>query len=457
MADETFDAYYERISTSLGPLMDEREWETTIEPNLEEIRQSVARGGGGPDDEAHWALVRKQFSFDPDRGHMNTGTIGASPLYVRLKTNELRELVERDPWQGLMKVRGHTRAAAGKLAALVNVEPSEIAFTRNVTESMVRVATGLNFRRGDLVVTTNREHGGGLIGWELAHSWRGAKLVYVEMPDVPEDVDGLDDLMVDLFRKTFEQYNTPRYDGKTKLMSISHIFSPLARRLPVKALCALAREFGYYSYIDGAQTIGMVDVDIQDIGCDFYGNSTHKWLLAPKGTGFLYIRKDKLEHLKGLFARNQWNWWKKERKKREIDPSAEWFGAEGTQDHADVCGIGFAIDFLNLIGGIQKVEERGWALACRLRDGIDGLPGLQFITPNQPRRTPSHRRLSGSMTTFLLKDHGNVGEWLKEQDAEFPAWGEWARISTHYYNTPAQVDRIVRMLREIEANEKVDG
>jgi selenocysteine lyase/cysteine desulfurase len=447
--EEPFEAYRQRIDASLGPLKDEREWSTAIEPNLEAIRQSIARGGGGPDDEPHWALVRQQFSFDHGYGYLNTGTLGASPLYVRRKTAELRELVERDPWNGSGRVGQQGEEAMEKLAALLHADPEELAFTRNITESMVRLAAALNLRRGDLIVTTNREHHGGRIAWDLAHSWRGVRLVHVDVPLVPDDPAQVDEQTLDRFRQTFEMYNTARYDRKTKLLSVSHMFSGVPRRIPARALCALARSYGYLTYLDGAQTVGMIDVDLHDTGCDFYGNSTHKWLLAPKGTGFLYVRKDRLADMKGLFTRDALRRWHKEKATGSRDISVRRLGAWGTHDQANLCGIGFAVDFLNLIGGIRKVEDRGWALACRLRDGIQNLPGLQFITPNQPAATPPEKRHSGSLTAFLLKDAGEIGEQLRTRHVIFPAHGEWARVSTHYYNTPAQVDRVIGALREI--------
>ncbi|MBI4551088.1 MAG: aminotransferase class V-fold PLP-dependent enzyme [Candidatus Latescibacteria bacterium] len=445
-APQTFDEYVEQMKRTSGPLMDEREWETVIAPNLEEIRQSLERGGGGPDDEAHWALVRKQFTFDHEKGHLNTGTLGASPLYVRRKTVELREVSEREPWHHQGWVHRCEQEAIQKVAALLNAQPGEITFTRNITESMIQVATGLDLRRGDVVVTTNREHGGGRVSWDMAHDWHGVHVENVPIPDVVEDADGLDEATIELFRHTFERYNTPKYAKKKKLLSVSHIFSPLARRMPVKALCALAREYGYLSYVDGAQTVGMIRFDLHDIGCDFYGNSPHKWLLAPKGTGILYARNESIAHLKGMHTKATWKSWKT----NNAALSARPFGARGTHDVAACGGIGFAVDFLNLIGGIDRVEARGWGLACRLRDGIERLPGLKFITPNQPKHTPIERRLSGAMTAFVLDGAGNMGEQLRNRyGIDFPASDRWARVSTHYYNTPAQVDRIVQALRAI--------
>jgi isopenicillin-N epimerase len=439
----TTDKHSEPLDPTSGPLLREREWETLIAPNLEEIRQSLHRGGGGPDDEAHWALVRKQFSFDHDKGHLNTGTIGGSPLYIRRRTEQLREFYECDPWIGMGRVIQDVMQAVEKVAALVNAEPGEISFTGNVTESLMAVARGLNLRRGDLVVTTDREHPGGRIPWDLAQDWNGVHVERISIPEVTEDAASLDAETIARFRETLEKYNTPRYERKRRLLSISHIFSPLARRMPVKALCALAREYGYLTYIDGAQAIGMVRLDLRDLGCDFYGNSPHKWLLAPKGTGILYVRNEALSHMKAFTTKGNWEGWQKGMPSRP-------FSSLGTHDPAPLCGIGFAVDFLNLIGGIDRVEERGWWLACRLRDGIEKLPGLRLITPNQPFSTPSGQRLSGSMTAFVLDGAGHIGTRLREQyELHFPTSDRWGRISTHYYNTPAQVDRIIQALGEM--------
>ncbi|MBI4551081.1 MAG: aminotransferase class V-fold PLP-dependent enzyme [Candidatus Latescibacteria bacterium] len=434
------------MKTTHGPFMDEREWDTVIAPNLEAIRQSVARGGGGPDDEVHWALVRQQFSFDHETGYLNTGTLGASPLAVRRKAAELREVCEHDPWVGQGWLYRHAQQAVEKVAALLNAEPSEISFTQNTTQSLLHVSSGLDLRRGDLIVTTNREHHGGRIAWDLVQSWRGVHVENVPIPDVVEDADSLNAEIIQRFRDTFERYNTPKYARKKKLLSVAHIFSPIARRMPVKALCALARDYGYVSFVDGAHAVGMIRVDLHDIGCDFYGTSTHKWLLATKGTGILYVRNASSDRMKRFVTKAQWNAWQV----NKTMPSTGPFGTMGTYDPAACCGIGAAVDFLNLIGSIDRVEARGWALACRLRNGIDGLPGLGFITPNQPLSTPVERRLSGSMTAFILDGAGNMGEQLRDRYAiNFPSSDRWGRVSTHYYNTPAQVDRIIQALRDL--------
>jgi selenocysteine lyase/cysteine desulfurase len=424
-----------------GPL--EREWEAVIEPNLEGIRQSLLNGGGGPDDEAHWSLVRKQFSFDHEKGHLNTGTIGGTPLYIRRRTEQLRERYERDPWIGMSQVTQDVIQAVEKVAGLLNAQPGEISFTGNVTESLMAVARGLSLKRGDLVLSTDREHHGGRIPWDLAHDWNGLHVERISIPEVAEDPNTPEEETIDRFRQAFERLNTPRYERKRRLLSVSHIFSPLARRMPVKALCAMARDYGYLSYVDGAQPVGMVRVDLQDLGCDFYGNSPHKWLLAPKGTGILYVRNEALPHMKTFTTRQAWESWQSRMPSRP-------FSSLGTHDPAPLCGIGFAVDFLNLIGGIDRVEERGWWLACRLRDGMEGLPGLKLITPNQPLQTPPAKRLSGSMTAFILEGAGHIGTKLREQyDLHFPTSDRWGRISTHYYNTPAQVDRVIQALGEI--------
>src|SRR5262249_826984 len=141
---------------------------------------------------------------------------------------------------------------------------------------------------------TDQEHPGGRCCWEQKAARFGIKLNFVKLPKPPASIDEV----VDLFGKAF----TP----KTRVVAFSHITTVTGVILPVKELCRLARERGIMSHVDGAHAIGQIPLDLHDLGCDFYSTSPHKWLLAPKGTGLLYVREEMLDKLWVNVAASGW-------------------------------------------------------------------------------------------------------------------------------------------------------
>lgn len=171
------------------------------------------------------------------------------------------------------------------MAAFVGASADEIAFTSGTTESMSYIANGLDLKAGDEILATTHEHQAGAYPWILAGKRRGCilKLAKLETPvKRPEDVVA-----------AIERAITP----KTRVLSICHINYTDGTIMPVKELVALAKSKGLISVVDGAQAVGMIDVSIKDIGCDFYAGSLHKWLGCPYGTGFMYVRNEMRDRL----------------------------------------------------------------------------------------------------------------------------------------------------------------
>ena len=240
------------------------------------------------DDEV-FAEARRHFLIPENVAYCNTGTLGASPREVVDALTRGIEEIERDladwpyfqadgePLTGYQKLSGF-RAAVG---ALVNAPGEDVALIQNATMGMGFLANGLDLAPGDEVVTTDQEHSGGIGPWRLQAKRRG--IVVKELPlasALPSGPEGV----VDLFRDAMT--------ARTKLVMFSHVTSGLGILLPAKELCALARERGALSIVDGAQAVGQILVDAKELGCDAYVGSPHKWLLAPKGTGFLYLRRE---------------------------------------------------------------------------------------------------------------------------------------------------------------------
>src|SRR5262245_19431872 len=239
-------------------------------------------------DEAVFAAARREFLFPADVTYGNTGTLGASPREVIATLTRGTERLERElpdwpyfqadgepltGYQPLVDIRG-------RVGSLVNASGDEIALTTNATMGMSFLANGVDLAAGDEVVTTDQEHSGGIGGWQLRAKRHG---IVVKQVPILDAAPGGPDAIVQKFAEAI----TP----KTKVVMFSDVTSGLGMLLPAKAVCALAHDSGGLAIVDGAQVLGQRRVDVKDLGCDAYVTSPHKWMLAPKGTGILYIKR----------------------------------------------------------------------------------------------------------------------------------------------------------------------
>jgi selenocysteine lyase/cysteine desulfurase len=224
------------------------------------------------------------------------------------------------------------------------------------------VANGLPLEPGHEVILTNLEHPGGRQGWELKSKRYGVYVKQVTVPVPPSDPQQLIDLYVNA--------TTPQ----TRVWSIPHLTSGQAIRFPIERMCALAKERGIFTVIDGAQMSGHVQLDMKKIGCDAYYSSPHKWLLAPAGSGFLYVTSDKLPGVWATLASATWD---------DYKAGAYRLMQIGTGNRSLLKGYAAAIEFHNRIGP-ARVEARIMALANRLRAGLQQIPQVTIHSPTHP-------------------------------------------------------------------------
>ena len=228
-----------------------------------------------------------------------------------------------------------------QLATTLNCTGRDIALTQNATFGMNFVANGLDLKAGDEVVVTNQAHPGGRKGFDLRAKRDGIVVKEIVVPEPPKSPDQLIQLYLDA--------TTPR----TRVWAIPHISSSRAIRYPVVQLCALARERGIWSAVDGAQSLGHVTIDVQAMGCDAFFASPHKWMLAPKGTGLLYVRPERQLDLWATLASSAWD--------DQADPMYRLM-QYGTGNLSLLVGLGVAVEFHNQIGS-ARIQ------AARLRAG----------------------------------------------------------------------------------------
>ena len=389
----------------------------------------------GADDAAVFAAARQHFLIPEGVAYCNTGTLGASPREVvealtdgirRLETDLAAwpyEQPDGEPltgYQQLLEVRG----AVGQF---VNAPADEIALTQNATMGINFLANGLDLAPGDEVISTDQEHGGGISPWRLLAKRRG--IVLRELPLEPALAGGPDAIV-----RLFEAAMTPR----TKVVMFSHITSGLGARLPARELCALAQSRGALAIVDGAQAVGQVQVDVKALGCDAYVGSPHKWMMAPKGTGFMYLRREVQDRFWTTLASYQWD---------NRKDGAFRFMQFGTGSVPVVDGLTAALRFIEKIG-MSRIEQWDANLTKRLRDGLASIPKVRIASPADPR-------LTAAITTFrvdgvkakALQD----ALWAKRVRVRAQTDERGVRLSAHMYVSPADVDVVLDVTREVAA------
>jgi selenocysteine lyase/cysteine desulfurase len=291
-------------------------------------------------------IPRRELLLGPGIVHLQTGGVGAMPRPIFDATAAAMAEIEADPVRATYGPGvGELEKVRGKCAQLLGCTAEEIVLTTSTTQGMFLIAQGLKLTHGDRILTTNHEHPGGSLCWEWAERRYG-----VQIDTVPISPDETDPAAI---VERFADAICPR----TRVLSISHILFTTGVKLPVAQLCAVAREHGCWAVIDGAQGPGAMPVDVKSIGCHAYAASGHKWLLGPKGSGFLYIGDEMAGALDALpLAAGR-------------HPNSD---STGIANIAGLRGLGAAIDYVSEIG-LDRIEAHNQALRAELHNFLSRL------------------------------------------------------------------------------------
>jgi selenocysteine lyase/cysteine desulfurase len=258
-------------------------------------------------------------------------------------------------WQILDQGREPLRE---KLASLCGCDKEEIAINRNATEGLNTVIFGLNLKAGDEVVLTKQDYPNMINAWKQREKRDGIKLVWLDLPLPMESEDEI------------TAFYTKAFTNKTKVVMVTHLINWTGQIMPVRKIADVAHAKGIEVIADGAHTLAHFDFKIEDLGCDYFASSLHKWLSAPFGSGLLYIKKEKIKNIWALLSNN------------EPDGSdIRKFESLGTRSFASEMAIGSAVDFHDVMGNKRK-EERLRFLKNYWVDQIKDLPKVSF---NQPK------------------------------------------------------------------------
>ncbi len=388
-----------------------------------------------PSDAEVFARLRGELLFPREVTYCNTGTLGAIPRSVMdAMVNGLRNTesalpdwpyfqADGEPLTGYQPLLA-ARTAAGRF---LGADPDEIAITQNATVSMNALGNGIDWRAGDEVLTTDQEHGGAVSIFRLMAKRRG--IVVKELPLASAVGEGPEGVLA-MFRAASS--------SKTRAVMVSHITSQFGILMPVQGLIALARERGALSLIDGAQAVGQVRVNVRELGCDAYVASPHKWLMAPKGTGLLYIRRAVQPQFWTTLASYQWD---------NQEQGAFRFMQYGTGSTALIDGL---LAALALAEGhtMERVERWDLMLSRRLREGLARIPGAVLSSPLDAR-------LGSAITTFRVegvtaRDLQNA-LWEKKIRVRAQGDDKGVRLSAHVCVAPADIDRALEVVTALAA------
>lgn len=368
-----------------------------------------------------WDLVRSAFLIPADRIYLNVGTLGVQPRVVVDAVIEHTRRVAMSYPPGV-----EWDALKSEVGSLLNGDPAGFVFPRNTTEAMNFVANGLELGARDEVLTTNHEHIGGLCCWQLIAARRQVTLRQLEVAPTPTDGGEI----VEAFRRAL----TPR----TRVISVSHVNFTNGVIMPVRALVELARPRGIIVVVDGAHPPGMMPVDLRALDADFYASSPHKWLLAPQGSGLLYLREEWRTKLWPTLASGDWD---------NAVLGAQRFNHLGTLDESRLAGLLAAVRFHRAIGS-ERVFARVRELRAHLRARLERIPGIRIITPGDDRLSAgllSFRPEGGDALALQqrLAKEGNVRTRVVSEYG----YG-WMRLSPHIYTHPTELERTAALIAE---------
>ncbi|HWP37675.1 MAG TPA: aminotransferase class V-fold PLP-dependent enzyme [Gemmatimonadales bacterium] len=339
-------------------------------------------------DEDYWHEI--QLAFDTDRTliNLNNGGVCPSPRVVQDALRRHLEYSNQVPVYHMWRhLEPQIESVRRGLARAFGCDPEEMAITRNASEALEICQFGLNLKPGDEVLTTDQDYGRMLTTWQQRVRRDGIVLKQVSHPVPAPSMEYL----VDMFRKGI----TP----KTRVIHFVHINNLNGQIFPVKEICQLARSRGIEAIVDGAHAFAHFPFTRDEIDVDYYGTSLHKWLLAPIGTGFLYVRRSKIRGLWPLMAAPD-----------TMDDNIRKFEEIGTHPAANHNAIAEALTFHEGIG-IERKAARLRYLRDRWMKRLDGQPRVKLYTSYDPAMSCGLANVgiegieSGKLADYLFEKH----------------------------------------------------
>lgn len=397
----------------------------------------LPRASGLPEevaaDEGHWRQVARYYSVDKSITNLENGYWGVMPTpllesYVASTERVNRANAAYARKQFYVDYRGYRQRAAEELG----VQSDEIMLTRGATEALQNLIANYNLlQSGDAVMYADLDYGGMQEVMDWLQQRRGVSVVRFDIPE-PATRDSV--------LSTYE--HALKNNPQVRLLLLTHVSNRTGLVMPVAEIAAMAKARGVDVILDAAHSFGHLDFKIEDLGVDFVGLNFHKWMGAPLGTGLMYIRKERLEHIDPCYGNRSF-------------PADNILSraSSGTSNFAAFMVIPEALDFHQQLGPAVK-EARLRYLRNRWVDAVRDIPGLQILTPDDPS-------MCGGLTAFRMKgavsreQNRAIVDTLLTEHQIFTVWrdgvagGDCVRVTPGVYTLAEDVDRLVVALRSI--------
>lgn len=369
--------------------------------------------------------IRGHYLIKDDLVMLNSANLSPMPRVVLEGYLRWTESVDRDPsFDHRETIEVLYPASRQAVADFIGASLDEVAITRNTTESNNIVSAGLRLGPGDEVILWSQNHDSNRFPWALWAEERGFTIRTVTTPETPKQKE---DLLAPF---------TEAFSKRTRFLSVTHVSNESGVMLPVEELCSFARSKGVLSLVDGAQSLGVLAIDVKKIGCDFFTGSGHKWLGAPRETGVLYLRKEAQKQLQVRTAGSDWETMSQQGAMR--------WTCFGQRDDAALAALGLAIDFQQRLGH-HAVEEKVRRLAAHTKKRLaERFPQVSLRTPHAPE-------LSAAIVFFSVPglDHATAFRRLYKHygiasdswDASMPGEVAGLRLCPHVFNDEVDIER----------------
>ena len=377
-------------------------------------------------DEDYWSVIQNAFSVTRGIINLNNGGVSPSP---RIVTEALVRYIWQQEdataytmWQ-ILEPQSETIRTG--LAELFGCDREEIAITRNASESLEILLMGIDFKSGDEILTTTQDYPRMLTTLRQREKREGLALKLVKIPIPPKNLAEI--------TAAFERGITNR----TRLILVSHQVNITGQITPVKAICDMARAKGIETIVDGAHSFAQFHFQQKDLGCDYFGTSLHKWLYAPKGTGLLYVKRDKIPTIWPLMAAES---------KQAGDIRK--FEEIGTHSAAPKLAIGEALLFHNGIGSKRK-EARLRYLSRYWMNRLKANPKVRFNTSFDDNQSCAiaNVHIEGSdpaaLVSYLFANHRIFTTPIIHEEFQ------GIRITPNVYTTLSELDRFCGVMETI--------
>tara|TARA_B000000437_G_scaffold2565_1_gene2151 strand:+ start:535 stop:1806 length:1272 start_codon:yes stop_codon:yes gene_type:complete len=371
----------------------------------------------------NWSKIQSRFILEDNAAYFNNASLGLPPIDVVSSVKRGYDELSKNPLKGKRTLQNiiSSKVIPG-LSGFFGTKKNELILTRNASEALFLQTHGFILNPGDNVVVSSQEHPAALQPWKHRNINENIKLnqVYIPSPLISDE---------DTINRLFAAV-TP----KTKAISFCHVTRG-GHKYPVKKIAHIARKKGIATLVDGAQAVGQFPIDINDLGCDAYSASLHKWILAPSGTGFLFINKNSLKYFKSPFGGDS------------LTVEGQ-FNPPGTKDLPVRAAIYDALRFIDSIG-IKNIEKRCRYLSDYLKSSLKEIGRVKLLSGNSKQSAPGSTifemdgidaieavQVFEDRIQFYIDEHQRDGH-------------NAIRISTHFYNSRSEIDQLINHLKKL--------